>query len=108
MRKIRQIKPSNKAISPIIAVLLLVAIAVVSSLVAYAWIMGYIGGSTTKTSNAIQIQSSLAEETWLFMSKTLVKEPCISARTVASTLTAPLKTFSDATGRMLLKERLSR
>jgi PKD repeat protein len=35
----------------------MIAIAVVASLVAYAWIMGYIGGTTTKSGNAIQIQN---------------------------------------------------
>ena len=57
MRKITKFKRSVKAISPIIATLLLIAIAVVASLVAYAWIMGYIGGSTTKSGNSIVIQS---------------------------------------------------
>ena len=35
----------------------MIAIAVVASLVVYAWVMGYIGGTTTKTGQAIQIQS---------------------------------------------------
>jgi flagellin-like protein len=48
---------SRKAISPIISTLLLIAIAVVASLVAYAWVMGYIGFQTAKTGQAIQIQS---------------------------------------------------
>jgi VCBS repeat-containing protein len=57
MRKITKIRRSIKAISPVISVLLMIAIAVVASLVVYAWIMGYIGGTTTKTGQAIQIQS---------------------------------------------------
>ena len=57
MRKITKIKRSIRAISPIISVLLMIAIAVVASLVVYAWVMGYIGYSTTKSGNAIQIQS---------------------------------------------------
>ncbi|MCW3996400.1 MAG: type IV pilin [Candidatus Bathyarchaeota archaeon] len=46
-----------KAISPVIAVLLMIAIAVVASLVAYAWVMGYLGFQTAKTGQAVQIQS---------------------------------------------------
>ena len=57
MRKITKIRHSVKAISPIISVLLMIAIAVVASLVVYAWVMGYIGGNTSKAGNALQIQS---------------------------------------------------
>ncbi len=57
MRKITKLRHSIKAISPIISVLLLIAIAVVASLVVYAWVMGYIGGGTTKAGYAIDIQS---------------------------------------------------
>ncbi len=46
-----------KAISPVIATLLMIAIAVVASLVAYAWVMGYMGGTTTKAGEAIQLPS---------------------------------------------------
>jgi hypothetical protein len=35
----------------------MIVIAVVASIVAYAWVMGYIGGQTQKTGNQIQIQS---------------------------------------------------
>ena len=35
----------------------MIAIAVVASLVVYAWVSGYIGGTTSKAGNAIQIQS---------------------------------------------------
>jgi flagellin-like protein len=57
LRKITKIKHSVKAISPVISVLLMIAIAVVASLVAYAWVMGFIGGKTTQAGQAIQIQS---------------------------------------------------
>ena len=57
MRKITKIRRSIKAISPIIATLLLIAIAVVASLVVYAWVMGYIGGSTNKAGMSISIPS---------------------------------------------------
>jgi hypothetical protein len=48
---------SIRAISPVISVLLMIAIAVAAALVAYAWIMGYMGGTTTKVGKAILIQS---------------------------------------------------
>jgi flagellin-like protein len=51
-------KRSIKAISPVISTLLMIAIAVVASLVAYAWVMGYIGGTTTKTGNSILIPNT--------------------------------------------------
>ncbi len=57
MRKITKIRRSVRAISPVISVLLMIAIAVVASLLAYAWVMGYIGGNTAKAGNAIQIQN---------------------------------------------------
>ena len=57
MRKITKLRRSVRAISPIISTLLLIAIAVVASLVAYAWVMGYIGFSTSKAGNALVIQS---------------------------------------------------
>lgn len=52
-----KIRRSIKAVSPVISVLLMIAIAVAASLIAYAWIMGYIGGTTTKAGKAILIQS---------------------------------------------------
>ena len=53
----RKIRKNDKGISPIIATLLLIAIAVVASLVVYAWVMGYIGFQTNNTGSAVQIQS---------------------------------------------------
>ncbi len=50
-------KRSIKAISPVIATLLMIAIAVVASLVVYAWVTGYMGNTTSKAGKAIQIQS---------------------------------------------------
>jgi FlaG/FlaF family flagellin (archaellin) len=46
-----------KAVSTVLATLLMIAVAVAASLVAYAWVMGYIGGTTGKVGKAIQIQS---------------------------------------------------
>jgi flagellin-like protein len=57
VRKTTKIQRSVKAISPVIATLLMIAIAVVASLVAYAWVMGYMGTTTSKAGKAIQIQS---------------------------------------------------
>jgi flagellin-like protein len=57
-RKIKKnFRRNQKAISPVIATLLMIAIAVVASLVTYAWVMGYMGFTTEKTGKAIQIQS---------------------------------------------------
>jgi archaeal type IV pilus assembly protein PilA len=57
-RKIKtNFRRNQKAISPVIATLLMIAIAVVASLVAYAWVMGYMNFTTAKTGKAIQIQS---------------------------------------------------
>jgi flagellin-like protein len=57
MRTITKIKSSIKAISPVISVLLMIAIAVAASLVAYAWVSGYMDFTTTKVGKSIQIQS---------------------------------------------------
>jgi flagellin-like protein len=57
MFNFRKIRKNVKAISPVISVLLMIAVAVVASLVAYSWVMGYIGFQTAKTGQAIQIQS---------------------------------------------------
>ena len=57
MQKITKLRRSVKAISPVISVLLMIAIAVASSLVAYAWVSGYMDFTTTKVGKSIQIQS---------------------------------------------------
>ena len=56
-KTINNFRRNNKGISTVIATLLMIAIAVVASLVAYAWVMGYMNFTTTKTGNSIQIQS---------------------------------------------------
>jgi len=53
-----RIRRSVRAISPVISVLLMIAIAVAAALITYAWIMGYMGGTTTKVGKAVQIQST--------------------------------------------------
>jgi archaeal type IV pilus assembly protein PilA len=56
-KSIRKFRRNMHAISPVIATLLMIAIAVVASLVTYAWVMGYMNFTTEKTGKAIQIQS---------------------------------------------------
>jgi flagellin-like protein len=46
-----------KAISPVLAVLMMIAIAIAGSLITYAWVTGYIGFTTEKAGQAIMIQS---------------------------------------------------
>lgn len=57
MRTITKIRRSIRAVSPVISVLLMIAIAVIASLVAYAWVMGYLGGQTDTVAKGIQLQS---------------------------------------------------
>jgi FlaG/FlaF family flagellin (archaellin) len=53
----RRIRLNVKAISPVLAVLMMIAVAIAGSLVVYAWVMGYIGLSTERSGQAIMIQS---------------------------------------------------
>jgi flagellin-like protein len=55
--KFRKLRKNVKAVSPVISVLLMIAVAVAASLVTYAWVMGYLGFTTNKVGKAIQIQS---------------------------------------------------
>jgi flagellin-like protein len=57
VRKITKFKRSIRAISPVIATLLMIAIAVVASLVVYAWVNGYMSFQTSKAGKAIAIPS---------------------------------------------------
>ena len=56
MRTITKIRRSVRAISPIISVLLMIAIVVIAALVVYAWVAGYIGFHTSTAGKAIRIQ----------------------------------------------------
>ncbi len=56
-KRFRNFRKDTRAISPVIATLLMIAIAVVASLVTYAWVMGYMNFTTEKTGKSIQIQS---------------------------------------------------
>ena len=55
--KFRKIRKNVKAISPVLSVLMMIAVAVAASLVTYAWVMGYLSFTTDKVGKAIQIQS---------------------------------------------------
>jgi archaeal type IV pilus assembly protein PilA len=62
LRNITRLKRSVRAISPVIATLLMIAITVVASLVTYAWISGYIGGTVNKVGASIEIQSFAGDQ----------------------------------------------
>ena len=66
-KNIRKFRKNARAISPVIATLLMIAIAVVASLVTYAWVMGYMDFQTGKTGNSIQIQSTVANATGAYL-----------------------------------------
>lgn len=53
----RNIKRNVKAISPVLAVLMMIAVAIAGSLITYAWVTGYISFTTEKSGKAILIQS---------------------------------------------------
>jgi archaeal type IV pilus assembly protein PilA len=76
-KKVRKFRRDMRAISPVIATLLMIAIAVVASLVTYAWVMGYMSFQTEKTGKAIQIQS-------------------VSNNTAANTLTIYVQNVGDS------------
>jgi hypothetical protein len=52
-----KLRKNIRAISPVLAVLMMIVIAVAGSLVTYAWVMGYLSFTTAKAGRAIQIQS---------------------------------------------------
>jgi len=53
----KSFKKNVKAVSPVLSVLMMIAVAVAASLVTYAWVMGYLNFTTAKVGKAIQIQS---------------------------------------------------
>jgi len=59
----KSLRKNKKGVSDVIAVLLMIAIAVAASLIAYAWVMGYLGHTTSITGDAIQIQSMYTDGT---------------------------------------------
>ena len=48
---------SLRAVSPVIAVLLMIVIAVAAALFAYAWVMGYLDVLSVKVDQGVQVQS---------------------------------------------------
>jgi len=48
---------NEKGISPVLAVLLMIAVAVAAALITYAWVMTYLESTTSRAGHAIQIQS---------------------------------------------------
>ena len=57
MKKMKKAVKNEKAISPVLAVLLMIAVAVAAALVTYAWVMTYLSSTTGRAGHAIQIQS---------------------------------------------------
>jgi FlaG/FlaF family flagellin (archaellin) len=53
----RKFVKSAEAVSPILAVLIMIIITVAAGLVTFAWAMGYLGFTTSKAAKSIQIQS---------------------------------------------------
>jgi len=53
----RSFERNVKAISPVLAVLMMIAVAIAGSLITYAWVTGYIGFTTEKAGKAIMVQS---------------------------------------------------
>lgn len=57
MKKMKKVVKNEKAISPVLAVLLMIAVAVAAALVTYAWVMTYLSSTTGRAGHAVQIQS---------------------------------------------------
>jgi flagellin-like protein len=88
----RKLRRNVKAISPVISVLLMIAVAVAASLVTYAWVMGYLGFTTTKVGKAIQIQSIARDATGglkVFVQNVGDSGVTLSTAYINGTLTAP-------------------
>ena len=53
----RRLKKDSKGISPLIATLLLIAIAVAASVITYSWVMSMIGSQSTQAQTAVRIDN---------------------------------------------------
>jgi len=53
---IKSVKLNRKAVSPVIATILLIVIAVATAIVVYTWAMAFVGGATTATGPSGQMQ----------------------------------------------------
>jgi FlaG/FlaF family flagellin (archaellin) len=63
----RKLRKNAKAISPVLSVLMMITIAVAASLVTYAWVMGYLGFTTSKAGKAIMVQSVAYDDPTLWV-----------------------------------------
>jgi flagellin-like protein len=91
-KNIRKFRRNARAISPVIATLLMIAIAVVAALVTYAWVMGYMSFQTEKTGQAIQIQS---------MANSTITDATLNA-TLATRTTQGATAVNKADGRLII------
>ena len=68
MRKLRALngkfRMNRKAVSPVIATLLMIAIAVAAAILVYVWSMGLIGGLQTGGGQQVREQVMMDEYTW--------------------------------------------
>ena len=53
----RYFRKNNKAVSPLIATLLLIAIAVAGSMIAYSWIMSMLGSQSQRAQTQVRIDT---------------------------------------------------
>lgn len=58
-KPMRRLKKDAKGISPLIATLLLIAIAVAASVITYSWVMSMIGSQSTQAQTAVRIDNVL-------------------------------------------------
>jgi FlaG/FlaF family flagellin (archaellin) len=70
-KKLGDTRKKVRAISPVLAILLMIVITVAASLVTYAWVMGYLSFTTAKAGRAMQVQSvaynSSTQELWVYV-----------------------------------------
>jgi len=57
LRVLNKFKKNSKAISPLIATLLLIAIAVAASVLTYSWVMSMIGTQSTQAQTQVRVDS---------------------------------------------------
>jgi FlaG/FlaF family flagellin (archaellin) len=65
----KHVRRNLRAISPVLAVLMMIAVAIAGALVTYAWVMGYINFQTQKSGETIQIHSvaNLGDELMVYV-----------------------------------------
>jgi flagellin-like protein len=102
--KMKSLRKSQKGVSDVIAVLLMIAIAVAASLIAYAWVMGYIGGATGRVGNAIQIQSMYDDGTHLFVYVQNIGTGPVTLSNIYINGQSYTPTFTPSTGSLLVNQ----